>query len=143
MIFDNNINQKEFEQIDKIIRENNLSWYLLDRKDIVAIKNQVNEILAFWRIYEIEKDVFELWSVYVTPSARWEKLWQEVIKYLIAHHNKDKDLFLACKSHMIDYYRNCWFEVFQDEENLPEKLIYTKKWMKENNYEGYFMKYKN
>ena len=61
-------------------------------------------IAAFWRI--VDKWEFEMInSVFVRKEFRWKKLWLEIIKRLIENkRNKNKKLYLICRSTLKDYY---------------------------------------
>lgn len=134
-----NISSKDYEEIKKIIKETWLSDYLLDSKDLVCYKDN-DRIIAFWRIFNIEGDDHELWSLYVNEEYRWKKLWVELMKDLLNNKKRnDWNLYLACKRVLESYYWSVWFK--QITENIPEKLLYTLKWAKENNMDAIVMKY--
>lgn len=134
-----NISKKDFEDIQKTINTTELSSYLLDQRDFFVIKNNHNEIASFGRIYTIEKDCEELSSIRVEPAYRWQKVWIYLSQKLIENKIWDFQLFLATKKELEKYYQQVWFQTIN--ENIPEKLIYTWKWAKENWIDFIIMKY--
>jgi len=131
---------EDFEKIYDLIVKNGLSYYELDRKDFLCYKNK-EDIVAFWRIYNIWENNYELSSLLVNEKYRWNKLGIQLIKDLINEKlNYNFNLFLACKREMESYYKEVNFEKVN--EDIPEKLLYTLKWAEENNIDAIIMKYK-
>ena len=134
-----NITDNDYEIIDKIISETWLSYYEIKKEDFICYKED-NEIIAFWRIFNIWWDDYELSSLLVSEKYRWKKLWLEMIKDLLKNKfNNKNSLFLACKREIENYYRNVNFEIIND--NIPEKLEWTLMWWKENNFDAIIMKF--
>lgn len=133
------ISETDYTNIKKIIKKTWLSDYLIDRQDIICYKNK-EIIVAFWRIFNIEWNDYELWSLYVDIKYRWKKLWIDLLKNLITHkYKKNTNLYLACKRELEEYYQKANFE--QINKNIPEKLLFTLKWAKENSIDAIIMKY--
>lgn len=135
----NNIKDNDYKIIEKIISETWLSYYEIKREDFICYKED-NIIIAFWRIFNIWWNNYELSSLWVNNKNRWKKLWIEIIKDLLKNRfNKENNLFLACKREIQDYYKKANFEII--ESNIPEKLEWTLSWWKENNLDPIIMKY--
>ena len=135
----NNIKDNDYKIIEKIISETWLSYYEIKREDFICYKEN-NIIIAFWRIFNIWWNNYELSSLWVNNKNRWKKLWIEIIKDLLKNRfNKENNLFLACKREIQDYYKKANFEII--ESNIPEKLEWTLSWWKENKLDPIIMKY--
>lgn len=133
-----NITDSDLEEIIPIIKENNLSEYKLDTKDFILYKEN-NEVVSFWRIYHIENNDYELSTLWVREAYRWKKLWIKIIIDLIQmKFDESNNLFLACKRELEDYYKKVYFQII--ENNIPEKLLHTLVWAKENNLDAIIMK---
>lgn len=132
------VNSKDFEHIQNIIKNTELSSYLLYKNDFFIIKNK-NNIISFWRIYKIENDCKELSSLRVEPEYRWQRIWIYLCEELIKHKKLKDNLFLATKSSLAKYYEQLWFKAISD--NIPEKLIHTWIRAKKNGIEFVIMKY--
>ena len=99
------------------------------------------KIIAFWRIFNIWENDYELSSLLVDDNYRWKKLWIELINDLLKEKFDVKNnLFLACKKDLEYYYKNIYFNII--ERNIPEKLKWTLNWWKGNNFYSIIMKYK-
>ena len=135
----NNIKDNDYKIIEKIISETWLSYYEIKKEDFICYKED-NIIIAFWRIFNIWWNNYELSSLWVNNKNRWKKLWIEIIKDLLKNRfNKENNLFLACKREIQDYYKKANFEII--ESNIPEKLEWTLSWWKENKLDPIIMKY--
>ena len=135
----NNITDNEYKNIVKIIKQTGLSYYEIKKEDFICYKEN-NDIISFWRIFNIWWNDYELSSLWVDEKYRWNKLWIEIIKDLLKYKfNQKNNLFLACKREIEDYYKNVKFEIIND--NVPEKLEWTLKWWKENHFDVIIMKY--
>lgn len=133
------ISEEDFEYIQNIIAQTELSSYLLEKDDFMIIKDEKQNIASFWRIYPIEKDYKELSSVRVDPSYRGKKIWLYLCKELIEKKKGNNQLLLATKTSLEKYYTELWFQIIFD--NIPEKLVYTGIWAKEHGIEFVIMKY--
>ena len=136
-----NITDNDYKIIEEIIFKAWLSYYLIKKEDFICYKNN-DKIIAFWRIFNIGWNDYELSWMYIDDDFRWKKLWIEIINDLFKNKfNSENNLFLACKRELEKYYELAWFKIIQ--ENIPEKLIFTLKWWKENNFDVIIMKYSN
>lgn len=134
-----NISTKDYEEIKIIISETNLSYYELKIEDFICYK-KYDEIIGFWRIFNIGKNNCELSSLWIEDSFRWKKIWVKIMNDLIKNKfNYKNNLFLACKRELEKYYENSWFKISNND--IPEKLVHTLKWGKENNFDAIIMKF--
>ena len=135
----NNITDNDYRIIEWIIEKEWLSYYEIKRDDFICYKKN-DKIISFWRIFNIWWDNYELSSLWVSKKYRWSKLWIEIINDLLKNkfHKKD-NLFLACKKEIQDYYKKVNFNII--ETDIPEKLEWTLRWWKENNFYPIIMKY--
>jgi len=135
-----NISEKDYEQVNNVIDNTSLSWYELNINDFIVYKDD-KKIIAFWRIFNIWNNDYELSSLWVNEGYRWWKIWIELIKDLVQNKfDKENNLFLACKKELENYYKKVSFEIV--ENNIPEKLEWTIRWWEENNFFPIIMKYK-
>lgn len=111
-------------KISDIIQSTDLSSYLIDPIDFLAIQNKQGELVSFGRIYAIWENQKELSSLWVNPSYRGKKIGQEMTKQLIQQKKWNAELYLAAKHNLIWYYEALWFTLITD--NIPEKLVHTK-----------------
>lgn len=74
LILIQNITQQDFDFIQETIKNTDLSYYLLNPKDFFVIKDTKEQIIAFGRLYQIEKNAKEISSVRVHPDWRGHKL---------------------------------------------------------------------
>lgn len=133
------ISNNDYKIIEDIISKEGLSYYIIKKEDFICYKNN-DEIIAFWRIFNIWWNDYELSWIYIDADYRWKKLWIEIISDLLKNKfNSEKNLFLACKRELKNYYKIAGFDII--EENIPEKLKFTLKWWKENNFDVIIMKY--
>ena len=133
------ITNNDYKIIENIIYKEWLSYYEIKKEDFICYKEN-NEIISFWRIFNIWWNDYELSSLWVNEKYRWKKLWLEMINDLLNNKfNRKNKLFLACKREIENYYKNVNFEVIKD--NIPEKLEWTLWWWKENNFDAIIMKY--
>ena len=135
-----NIQEADYKKIYDLVIKNWLSYYKIDPKDFICYKDKWN-IAAFWRIYNIWENNYELSSLWVNEKYRWHRLWIKLIKDLINEKLSDNfQLFLACKREMEAYYKSAGFETIN--KDIPLKLIHTLKWAEENDFDAIVMKYK-
>ena len=135
----NNITDGTYKNIKIIIEQTWLSYYEIKKEDFLCYKEK-DKIIAFWRIFNIWWNDYELSSLWVDKNYRWKKLWIEIIKDLLNNKfNNDNNLFLACKKEIQNYYKKVNFEIV--DENIPGKLEWTLRWWKENNFYAIIMKY--
>lgn len=133
-----NITESDYEYIQNIIKKTWLSSYLIKKQDFVCYKDW-EKIISFWRIYNIWWNDYELSSLWVDEKYRWKKFWIKIINELIKiKFDKNNNLFLACKRELEEYYKKAYFQII--ENNIPEKLLYTLDWAKENNLDAIIMK---
>ncbi len=111
-------------KIADIIQNTDLSSYLIDPIDFLAIQNKQGDLVSFGRIYAIWENQKELSSLWVNPSYRGKKIGQEMTKQLIQQKKWNAELYLAAKHNLIWYYEALWFTLITD--NIPEKLVHTK-----------------
>lgn len=134
-----NITDNDYKIIEEIITKAWLSCYIIKKEDFICYKNN-DKIIAFWRIFNIWWNDYELSWMYIDDDYRWKKLGIEIISDLLKNKfNSENNLFLACKRELENYYEIAGFEII--EENIPEKLIFTLNWWKENNFDVIIMKY--
>lgn len=134
-----NITDNDYKIIEEIIPKAWLSSYIIKKEDFICYKNN-DKIIAFWRIFNIWWNDYELSWMYIDFDYRWKKLGIEIISDLLKNKfNIENNLFLACKRELENYYEIAGFEII--EENIPEKLIFTLNWWKENNFDVIIMKY--
>ena len=93
----------DLEQI-KLLADLEWLWISAMKYEEFEVIKRWKAIIAFWRI--VDKWDFEMInSVFVRKEFRWEKLWLEIIKRLIENkRNKNKKLYLICRSSLKDYY---------------------------------------
>lgn len=102
----NKIWEKEYNDICDLIEEYGLSYYKLEKDDFIYYEDKWN-IVAFWRIFNIWENNYELSSLWVDEKYRWNKLWNKLIVDLINEKLTNNDnLFLACKSKLENYYKD-------------------------------------
>lgn len=136
-----NVTDNDYKIIEEIISNQWLSYYMIRKEDFICYKED-NKIIAFWRIFNIGLNDYELSWLYINENFRWKKLWIEIISDLLKNKfNIENNLFLACKRELEKYYEVAGFEIIH--ENIPEKLIFTLKWWKENGFDVIIMKYNN
>jgi len=134
-----NLTDNDYKIIENIISKEWLSYYLIRKEDFICYKVD-DKIIAFWRIFNIWWNDYELSWLYINKDFRWKKLWIEIISDLLKNKfNYENNLFLACKRELENYYEIAGFEIIQ--ENIPEKLKFTLNWWKENNFDVIIMKY--
>lgn len=78
----NNITDYDYKIIEKIIKKTGLSYYEIKKDDFICYKEN-NEIISFWRIFNIWWDNYEISSLWVKEKYRWKKLWLEIINDLL------------------------------------------------------------
>ena len=137
----NNIIDSDYKDVYRKIIKYDLSYYELNKEDFSIYKKD-DKIVAFWRVFNIGWDDYELSSLWVDDEYRWKRLWIELIDDLIKDKfNKKYNLFLACKRELEDYYKQISFEIIK--YDIPKKLEWTLRWWKENNFDAIIMKYNN
>jgi hypothetical protein len=161
LIITNKISPIESSNIEKILNSEWLSTYLFKKEDFIILKN-LDEIVWCWRIYKLpmsDKDVvfpdivyssvyliesYELSSIWIAPTFRWNKLWLIVVKELIyrrsemiAQGNKNIELFLATNNNLAQYYWELWFIVTTEH---PYKFVETITWANSKWIEAVVMK---
>ncbi len=135
-----NISDNQYKQIEDIISETWLSYYEIKKEDFILYNNEDDKIIAFGRIFNIWWKDYELSSLWVKKEYRGNNLWNEVINDLINYKFEQKNnLYLACKRELEEYYKKVSFNII--DKNIPEKLIWTLNWWKENNFDAIIMKY--
>ena len=139
LILIQNITQQDFDFIQETIKNTDLSYYLLNPKDFFVIKDTKEQIIAFGRLYQIEKNAKEISSVRVHPDWRGHKLWLYITEKLIQHKKWNDDIYLATKPSLSSYYGTVWFKGIT--KDIPEKLIHTGIRAKEHDIEFVIMKY--
>ena len=136
-----NISDNDFNIIQQIIKKELLSFYEIKKDDFICYKDN-DKIIAFWRIFNIWENNYELSSVWVDSIYRWKKLWINLINDLLDNKfNKINNLYLSCKIEMKPYYEKVGFKII--DENIPAKFKETLRWARENNIEPIVMKYNN
>lgn len=119
------IDDEDFEEIKRIINQNDLSDYMIDQKDFLAIKNDNDQIVAFGRLFAIGEWQKELSSLWVDPEERWSKIGLYLCKQLIDEKKWDAELYLMTRIELSKYYQKLWFSPTQDK--LPAKWKQNKR----------------
>jgi len=136
----NTISEAEYDHMIHTMEANDLSRYNITKEDFTVIKNEKNEIVSFGRSFEIWPKQREVWSLRVDETYRGQKLWLLIFQELIKNNAWENDLYLATKKELGQYYEKIWFEIIT--KNIPEKLVHTGIWAKENGIDFIIMKLK-
>lgn len=119
--FIDNIEEADFDFIKANIICNLYSKnkHNLKKEDFSVIKDK-DKIIAFWRIFSLSWDEYELANLWVDPSYRGEKLGNKLIKflYMTKINSKEKKLFVLCKEDLFHYYEKLWFDEMDENYSL-------------------------
>ncbi len=136
-LFINEISDTDFDSIQKIIAETELSDYQIQPSQFMIMKDKW-ELLAFWRIFPIGEKEEELGTLWVKEEKRGKKIGLALIQALLEKKRTKPLLYLACQKGLQTYYEKIGFHTT---DKLPEKLFFTQKWAKENGYSFVIMQY--
>lgn len=69
-----NITDNDYKIIEEIIPKARLFSYIIKKEDFICYKNN-DKIIAFWRIFNIWWNDYELSWIYIDADYRWKKTW--------------------------------------------------------------------
>lgn len=119
---DKTISLVEFKKMKAFMEAHDIWRYKIKQKDFYRVRDG-KKIVAFWRLFKIWFQEWELWSIWVDEVYRGKKLWLLISQELIADRKKNNDIFLATRRPLGKYYEQIGFQII--EKNIPGKLVHT------------------
>lgn len=99
-------------------------------KEVIAIAEWEGQKAGLGRLVQIDTQNLELGGMYVLEPFRGKGIAKELVKFLLSHVKPLQKVYCIPFEHLLPFYRECGFDICQDLEQAPQKLVEKLLWCK-------------